>query len=67
MTFWLSKPFVRLCIRRHHYLVNKCVRAVVDKVSTGGFVYLDDTDCCMTTADSEMRIAERKILEAVRT
>jgi hypothetical protein len=44
---------------------DKCVRAVVDKVKQGGFVYLEILDP-MTTPDSEMRIAERELLEAVR-
>jgi len=43
----------------------ECVRAVLNKVKRGGFVYLDDSDKDMTIPGGDLRGAEEALLDAV--
>jgi hypothetical protein len=43
-----------------------CLTRALPKVKAGGYVYVDNTDADLDTADGEMRRTERRLTEAVR-
>ena len=45
---------------------DKCVLKALNVVKEGGYIYLDDVDKHPNAPDGELRIAENRLLDAVR-